>query len=202
VAKKKRAALIRMPVEKRIRVIRGVRVILDEDLASLYGVSVKRLNEQVKRNIKRFPIDFMFRLTSQEAGILKSQIATSRSAWGGRRKLPLAFTEHGAIMAANVLHTKLAREMRVFVVRAFVRLREILATNKHVAEKLSELERRLGAHDEAISQIVEELGTLMRMPLSTTAPIGFRKTIAPVPMSPGSRVRALRSSRRASYRRA
>src|SRR5277367_6568172 len=106
------------PVEPRILVLRGTRVILDSELAELYGVQVKRLNEQVKRNAKRFPQDFMFQLSGKEVKNLRSQFATSRSGHGGRRHLPYAFTEHGAIMAATVLSTKRAIEMSVFVVRA------------------------------------------------------------------------------------
>jgi hypothetical protein len=108
-------------------ILRGQKVILDTDLAELYGVSVGRFNEQVKRNQQRFPADFMFQLTAKEDQILRSQIAVSRKKHGGRRYLPYAFTEHGAIMAATVLNSKRAIEMSVFVVRAFVRMRELLA---------------------------------------------------------------------------
>jgi ORF6N domain len=131
------------PVEPKILILRGVRVIIDSELAELYGVRVKRLNEQVKRNAQRFPRDFVFQLSPNEQENLRSQIATSSSGHGGRRHLPYAFTEHGAIMAATVLNTKRAIEMSVFVVRAFVRLRDMLATNSRVAGKLTELERRL-----------------------------------------------------------
>jgi ORF6N domain len=117
-----------LPVESRIRYLRNHKVILDTDLAELYGVSVKRLNEQVKRNRERFPTDFLFRLTAKEHEALRSQIATSNRGRGGRRFAPYAFTEHGAIMAATVLNSERAVEMSVFVVRAFVRLRETLAT--------------------------------------------------------------------------
>jgi len=109
--------------------IRGERVILDSDLAQIYGVSTTRLNEQVKRNADRFPADFAFRLTRTEMANLMSQIAISSSKHGGRRKLPFVFTEHGAIMAANVLNSKEAVQMSVFVLRAFVKLRETLATH-------------------------------------------------------------------------
>src|ERR1700736_328073 len=115
------------PVESRILILRGHKVILDSDLAELYGVPVKRLNEQVKRNVERFPADFMFQLSAREHDHLRSQFATSKQARGGRRYPPYAFTEHGAIMAATVLNSKRAVEMSVFVVRAFVRLRELLA---------------------------------------------------------------------------
>src|SRR5207244_3980624 len=114
---------------------------------------VKRLNEQVDRNRERFPSDFMFQLTAKEAEALRSQIATSKMGRGGRRYLPYAFTEHGAIMAASVLNSERAVEMSVFVVRAFVRLREILTSNRQLASKIDELERRLETHDTTIQEI-------------------------------------------------
>jgi len=143
-------------IEPLIRTIRDQKVILDSDLASIYGVPAKRLNEQVKRNMDRFPPDFLFQLTSAEfaavrlqsatlngSGNLKSQIATSSSAHGGRRKLPWAFTENGAIMAANVLNSPQAVRMSVFVVRAFVKMRELLGGTKELARQLRELEAKL-----------------------------------------------------------
>src|SRR5215471_5640046 len=126
----KRNAIVERPVESRIQFIRGHKVLIDSDLAELYGVSVKRLNEQVKRNPERFPDDFRFRLTADEFQVLRSQNAASKAGRGGRRSVPFAFTEHGAIMAASVLNSRRAVEVSVFVVRAFVRLREILATHK------------------------------------------------------------------------
>jgi len=111
-------------IESRIFFVRGRKVMLDADLAELYGVTTKRLNEQVKRNASRFPGDFMFRLTPDETRILRSQFATSRSGWGGRRVFPYAFTEHGAVMLASVLNSPTAVDASVQVVRAFVRLRE------------------------------------------------------------------------------
>jgi hypothetical protein len=148
------------PIEHLILVIRGQRVMLDADLAALYGVSTKRLNEQVKRNLDRFPEDFMFQLNSQEVRNLKSQIATSRS-HGGRRKLPYAFTEHGAIMAANVLNSPRAVQASVWVVRAFVKLRETMFTHKELVRKLAELERRLDYHDDDIRVLMEAIKQLM-----------------------------------------
>jgi hypothetical protein len=120
-------------VESRILLIRGRRVILDADLAALYGVPTKRLNEQVRRNWDRFPEDFVFQLSLRELFNLKSQFATSSLEWGGRRKLPLAFSEHGAIQAANVLNSPRAVRASVYVVRAFVKLREVLATHAQLA---------------------------------------------------------------------
>ena len=142
---------------------------LDADLAELYGVSTKRFNEQVRRNSERFPRDFMFQLTVQEVTNLRSQIATSslpgdHSNWGGRRYLPHVFTEHGAIMAATILNTSLATEVSVFVVRAFVRLREMVAANKELSKKLDELERRVSHHDEAITSIVKAIRELATPP--------------------------------------
>jgi phage regulator Rha-like protein len=157
-----------------IHEIRGERVIVDSDLAQIYGVSTTRLNEQVKRNAERFPTDFAFRLTRNEMANLMSQIAISSSKHGGRRKLPFVFTEHGAIMAANVLNSKQAVQMSVFVVRAFVKLRDTLATHKELAEKLNELERKLGTPGRAIVSI---LGTIRQMtePAGKKArAIGFR----------------------------
>ena len=153
------------PVERiasRILIVRGQKVMLDADLAQLYGVSTGRFNEQVRRNRDRFPSDFMFQLTNQEVERLRSQIAisigeTMEAGRGGRRYLPLAFTEHGAIMAATILNTPQATEVSEFVVRAFVRLREMVAANKELAKKLDELERRVSHHDEAITNIVKAI---------------------------------------------
>ena len=146
---------------------------LDSDLAELYGVPTKRLNEQVRRNKDRFPIDFMFQLTPEETENLKSQFATSRSGWGGRRKLPNAFTEHGAIMLASVLNSERAIEASVYVVRAFVRLRELLVTHKEVAQKLAELERKTAGHDEDIKSLFTAIRQLMTPPVLKKRRIGF-----------------------------
>jgi hypothetical protein len=159
-------------VESRIFVLRGQKVILDSDLAELYGVPVKRLNEQVKRNQERFPPDFMFQLSAEELSSLRSQNATSKR--GGRRYLPYAFTEHGAIMAATVLNSDRAVEMSVFVVRAFVRLREMLSTNQQLSGKIDELERRLDTHDASIQELIEAIRELMEPPPASGRPIGFQ----------------------------
>jgi phage regulator Rha-like protein len=169
----KTAIVIVKRVDSKILLLRGQKVILDADLAELYGVSVKRLNEQVKRNVHRFPSDFLFRLSPAEYDDLRSQIATSSSRHGGRRYRPRAFTEHGAIMAAMVLNSKRAIEMSVFVVRAFVRLRESLRTNQQIVSKLAELERRLQNHDAEIQEIVETIRALMSPPAANTRRIGF-----------------------------
>jgi hypothetical protein len=152
-------------IESRIFLARGLKVMLDTDLADLYGISTKRFNEQVRRNGARFPGDFMFRLTAQEVTDLRSQFATSsfsgkRRQWGGRRYPPLAFTEHGALMAATLLNTPRATEVSVFVVRAFVRLREMAVANKDLARKLDELERRASHHDDAITGIIKAIREL------------------------------------------
>lgn len=160
-------------VDSRILVLRGQRVILDSHLAELYGVSVKRLNEQIKRNRKRFPADFMLRLTHPEAALLRSQNATSKTGRGGRRYRPFAFTEHGAIMAATVLNSQRATKMSIFVVRAFVRMREALAANQQILSKLAHLEHRLEAHDIDIQQLVHAIRALMTQPSRATRRIGF-----------------------------
>jgi len=151
-------------IEKTIFLIRGEKVIIDSDLAALYGVETRRLNEQVTRNRERFPDDFMFQLTRQELNGLMSHFAISNVGRGGRRKCPYAFTEHGAIMAASVLNTPRAAEMSIFVVRSFVRLRNFLATHKELAEQLAELEHKLASHDEQIVAIIDAIKRLMAPP--------------------------------------
>lgn len=161
-------------VSRAIIVLRGRKVLLDVELAALYSVTTKRLNEQVRRNRERFPTDFMVQLTAQEAAALRSQFATLKRGRGQHRKyLPYAFTEHGAIMAASVLNSPRAVEMSVYVVRAFVRLRELLATNRALARKLDELESRLQTHDDAITGILRTLRGLMNPPASEHRGIGF-----------------------------
>jgi phage regulator Rha-like protein len=170
----KRPSQLAIPVESRILIFRHQRVILDRDLAELYGVTVKRLNQQVNRNQDRFPADFMFQLTSAEDKALRLQIATSKKGRGGRRYPPYAFTEHGAIMAATVLNSKRAVEMSVFVVRAFVRMREMLVRNRQLAAKINELDRRLETHDTAIQDIVDAIKELMAPERPSKRGIGFQ----------------------------
>ena len=163
-------------ITRAIHILRGQKVLLDSDLAALYGVPTGRFNEQVKRNLSRFPSDFMFQLSNQEFTNLKSQFATS--SWGGRRKLPYAFTEHGAIMAATILNTPRAIEVSVYVVRAFVQLREVLATHKELSKRLDELEvkieRKLATHDHAITKIINAIREMMAPPeQDQKRPIGF-----------------------------
>jgi len=142
-------------------------------LSELYGVTVKRLNEQVKRNATRFPSDFLFRLTRTERESLRSQIATSNNGRGGRRYAPFAFTEHGAIMAASVLNSKRAIQMSIFVVRAFVRMREALVANQQIVAKLAEIERRLENHDTDIQGLFAAIRQLMAPPAPNGRRIGF-----------------------------
>jgi phage regulator Rha-like protein len=182
-------------VEGLIRLIRGQRIVLDADLANVYGVTTTRLNQQVRRNSDRFPVDFAFQLTPDEFAALMLQIATSKKGSGGRRKRPLAFTEHGAIMAANVLNSPRAVQMSVFVVRAFVKMREVLGQNKELAAKLAELEHtltaRLDDHEQAIVQILEEIKKLMEPPPPILDPkrreIGFHVGEEADPKPCGSR---------------
>lgn len=161
-------------VESHILFLRHRRVILDVDLAELYGVTVKRLNQQVTRNAERFPSDFMFQISAREHEVLRLQIATSKTGSGGRRYLPYAFTEHGAIMAATVLNSKMAVAMSVFVVRAFVRLREMLATNRRLAAKIYELEKRMDGNDETLIDLFDAIRELMAIKPSTRRRIGFQ----------------------------
>jgi len=150
-------------IESKIHWIRGQRVMLDADLAVIYGVPTKRLKEQYKRNLERFPSDFAFQLTREEFVNLRSQIATSR-AHGGVRYLPIAFTEHGAIMLASVLKSRCAVDMSVFVVRAFVRMREMLRGNRQLAAKLNELEARVSEHDGVLADLVAAIRQLLNPP--------------------------------------
>ncbi len=158
-------------IEKTILLIRNQKVILDVDIAELYGVSTKRLNEQVKRNIDRFPEDFMFQLTQDEYDDLRSQFATS-SSWGGRRYPPYVFTEHGAVMLANVLKSEAAINASIQVVRAFVRLREMLASHKELSRKLDQMERK---YDAQFKEVFNAIRKLMAIPESGQRKIGFKK---------------------------
>ena len=162
-------------ITRAILVLRGRRVLLDTELALLYGVTTRRLNEQVRRNRRRFPDDFLFELTIEEFANLKSQFATS--SWGGRRKLPFAFTEHGAIQGATILNSPRAVEMSVYVVRAFIELRDALNTDRALARRFHQLESHLNArltgHDEAIATILSAIRELMKPPESPRRGIGF-----------------------------
>ncbi|HTX20753.1 MAG TPA: ORF6N domain-containing protein [Candidatus Aquilonibacter sp.] len=166
-------------IEEMVFLIRGQRVILDFDLARVYGVTTKRLNEQFRRNVERFPGDFAFQLTKQELANLRSQFATS-SLHGGLRYLPIAFTEHGALMLGNILSGKTAMVVSIRVVRAFVWMREQLAANKEFAQKLKELESRISGHDESIQSLFEAIRQLVEPPLpEDRKQIGFMRETAP-----------------------
>lgn len=170
-----REGLVEQRILSDIMVIRGSKVILDSDLANLYGVETRRLNEQVKRNQAKFPEDFMFQPSKEELEILKSQIATSSSSWGGRRTLPFVFTEHGALQAANVLNSEQANRMSVFIIRAFVKLREIALTNEVLSRKFRVLEDRVTEHDTVLMSIIKEIRNLIDSPKHNEGKrIGFR----------------------------
>ncbi len=157
-------------IEQKIYVARGERVMLDSDLATIYGVTTKVFNQAVKRNLKRFPEDFMFQLTAEEDEHLRSQIATSNKTRGGRRYLPYVFTEHGAIMAANILSSERAVEASVQVVRAFVNLRRMLTSNAELAKKLESLEKK---YDAQFKVVFEAIRQLMLPPTKPPRKIGF-----------------------------
>jgi phage regulator Rha-like protein len=165
-------------IDKRIFVVRGRRVMLDEDLADLYGVETKRLVEQVKRNLERFPEDFMVQLSKEEATALRSQIATSNTGRGGRRYAPYAFTEQGVAMLSSVLRSKRAIAVNIEIVRAFVELRRVATSFVALQERLEALERemagRLDQHDEQLEQIFKVLRQLITPPQRSKRPVGFR----------------------------
>jgi hypothetical protein len=169
----KQITVIAKRVESKIVMVRGFRVILDTDLAQLYGVEVRSLNQQVKRNARRFPDDFVMQLSAEEVANLRSQNVISSSSHGGRRYLPNAFTEHGVIMAASVLNSERADEMSIFVVRAFVRMREALVKNQKIMSKLTELEHRVESHDTDIQELIEAIRELMEPLPANTRRIGF-----------------------------
>jgi hypothetical protein len=169
-------------IERRILLIRGQKVMLDSDLAQLYGVPTFRLNEQVKRNIKRFPPDFMFQLTKREfenlgfhfgTSNLVSQIAISSSRWGGRRHPPYAFTEQGVAMLSSVLNSERAVQVNIAIMRVFVELRKMLAVHKELAQKLAELEGEVEGHDQQIRSIFDAIQQLMAPPEPSRRRIGF-----------------------------
>lgn len=164
-------------VATKILLIRGRKVMLDKDLAELYGVDNRQLTRQVRRNIERFPEDFMYQLTLQEVRNLKCQIGTS--SWGGSRKLPYAFTEQGIAMLSGVLHSKRAIVVNIAIMRAFVKLKELLLTHKDLAEKIAALEKKYATHDDKIQLIFEAIKKLLEPapepPLPPKPPIGFHR---------------------------
>ena len=164
-------------IERKIYLVRGRKVILDSELAKLYGVPTKRLKEQVKRNIKRFPEDFMLELTMEEFEILRSQFATSR--WGGERYLPYAFTEQGVAMLSSVLNSERAIEVNIAIMRAFVRLREILLTHKDLASKIAALELKYKNHDMRFSEYDKHIMAIFE---------AIKKLMSPPPELPKRRI--------------
>src|SRR6266550_8476116 len=158
-------------IAQAIFVLRGQKVILSQDLAALYGVTVGVLTQAMKRNTKRFPKDFVFQVTAEELRDLKSQIVIS--SWGGRRHLPYAFTEQGVAMLSSVLNSERAVKVNIAIMRAFVKLRETLETNRELGRKFFELEKRVGKHDEKIDAILEAIRQLMALPKKLQREIGF-----------------------------
>jgi len=171
---RKRTLLLVERIERSIYLIRGQKVMLDHELADLYDVPTKALKQAVRRNLERFPSDFMFELTKAEFADLRSQIVTSSSPqWGGPRYRPMAFTEQGVAMLSSVLNSKSAIEMNIAIMRAFVQLRKITSSQKQIARKLQEIESRLEDHDESIDAIFEAIQQLMRVPEKPRKRIGF-----------------------------
>jgi ORF6N domain len=161
-------------IEPRIYLIRGHKIMLDVDLAELYGVTTSRLNEQVRRNRKRFPEDFMFRLTKDEAEILRSHFAISSMGHGGRRYLPHAFTEQGVAMLSSVLNSEQAIEVNIAIMRAFVRLRQMLETNEELNRKFAAVINKLSTHDKYFRVVFDELKKLTESQPAPTRQIGFK----------------------------
>ena len=147
-------------IQQRIYLIRGHKVMFDADLADLYGVTTGRLNEQVRRNKKRFPEDFLFQLTAEEQEALRSRFAISKGR-GGRRYAPLVFTEQGVAMLSGVLNSERAIRVNILIMRAFVRIRELAAAHKDLAQKLDELEKKVSVHDERITAVFEAIKKLL-----------------------------------------
>ncbi len=165
-----------VPIERMILFIREQRVILDSDLADLYGVTTRAFNQAVKRNADRFPGDFAFVLKSQELAVLRSQNVIAKMRRGGRRISPYVFTEHGAIMAANILRSKKAVHMSVYTVRAFVKLREMVSGNRKLVAKLAELEQRIDKQDRILVDIMQVMQKLVQpSPFKKKRRLGFYK---------------------------
>jgi hypothetical protein len=167
-------------IENRIFLIRGQKVMIDHDLASLYGVPTKVFNQAVRRNIRRFPDDFMFQLTPEETLALRSHFVTSNlrrqigtSKRGGRRYLPYAFSEHGILMLSSVLNSERAVQVNIRIMRIFVKIREMLSAHKDLAHKLDQLEQKVSGHDVDIRQIFEAIRQLMEPPKEKRRKIGF-----------------------------
>ncbi len=162
-----------LEIERSIHVIRGQRVMLDADLAKLYSVTTRQLNQQVARNKDRFPIDFAYVLTQQELTILMSQIVTSSSGHGGRRKRPWVFTEQGVAMLSSVLKSPMAVRVNIEIMRTFVRLRRLMATPGELVEQLTKLAETVQLHDHEIKVISQVLQQMIEKPISPQRRIGF-----------------------------
>ncbi|RKY93713.1 MAG: ORF6N domain-containing protein [Ignavibacteriae bacterium] len=159
-------------IENKIYLIRNQKVMIDQDLAELYNVSTKQLNQQVKRNLDRFPTDFMFQLSKDEHDSLRSQIVTSKGK-GGRRYLPYVFTEQGVAMLSSVLKSKEAINVNIQIMRAFVKLREILSTHKELAKRLKEVELKIDSHDTQIQAVFDVINQLITPSTKPKKKIGF-----------------------------
>jgi len=177
-AKNAKEGEVTIPVEVvkgKIYLIREQKVLLDSDLAEMYGVETSNLNKAVKRNIDRFPQDFMFQLTSEEAGSLRFQIGISKpQGRGGRRYMPYVFTEQGVAMLSSVLNSERAVQVNIAIMRAFVQMRELAASNRELANKFTDLERRVGSHDEAIRTLFDAIRQMMKPEEKERKPIGFK----------------------------
>ncbi len=160
-------------VERRILLIRGHKVMLDADLAELYGVQTKNLNKAVKRNLERFPEGFMFQITDKEYPNLRFQIGTSSSGYGGRRYLPMAFTEQGVAMLSSVLRSKRAIQVNIAIMKTFVKIRELLGTHRDLANKLEALERKYEKHDTQFKLVFDAIRELIAPPRAPRRRIGF-----------------------------
>lgn len=174
--KSKSTAITLVPVERitqSILMLRGNKVLLDADLAAMYGVETGALIQAVKRNLDRFPEDFMLQLTAEEWAALRSQSVISNVGRGGRRYAPYAFTEQGVAMLSTVLNSKRAIAVNIEIMRAFVRMRELLTSNKELAQQLKKLERKVSTHDEAIVGILKTIRQLMKPPEPSKRAIGF-----------------------------
>lgn len=159
-------------IERKIFVIRGQKVMLDSDLAALYGVATKVFNQAVGRNLQRFPEDFRFQLTTEEFEFLRSQIVTSKTG-GGRRYLPYVFTEQGVAMLSGVLNSERAVQVNIGIMRAFVNMRKMLSANEEVSKKLAAIENKLGNHDEHFKKVFTAIRLLMNPPSKSDKQIGF-----------------------------
>ena len=157
-------------ISQKIFVVRGTRVMLDADLAQLYGVTTKNLNKAVKRNADRFPSDFMFQLSSKEMGILRFQTGTSKRGPGGRRYAPYAFTEQGIAMLSSVLRSSRAVQVNVAIMRTFVRLREMLTTHEELRRKIDAMEKRYDARFQAVFETIRQM---LETPIPSKKAIGF-----------------------------